>query len=202
MEFLSRASSPACRVAVMPGSFHPVTVAHLAVAEAALASGVDEVLLVMPRAFPHKGYDLVGLNERIGLVRQAVAGQPNLSVAITDGGLFIDIARECRPHYGFDCDLWFLCGRDAAERIINWDYGSEGRFAEQLTEFGLLVAERQGHFHPPPEYAGRIQALALPGDWNDVSATEVRERIEKRLPWQHLVPAAIHVEVERLYGSR
>ena len=142
MEFLLKNPTGARRLGVLSGSFNPITAAHVALAEAALGE-LDEVLLVMPREFPHKVYEGVGLGERIELVRRAVDGRTGLSVAISDGGLFVDIARECRDHYGYDCALWFLCGRDAAERIVNWDYGAEGRFAEQLEEFQCQGVSRK-----------------------------------------------------------
>ncbi len=200
MEFVQKSHPVGRRIGILAGGFHPITNAHLALAEAALEQ-LDEVLLVMPREFPHKAYERVGLLDRLEMVRRSVAGHPRLSVAISDGGLFIDIARECRAHFGFDCELWFLCGRDAAERIVNWDYGAEGRFAEQLDEFGLLVAERQGRYEPPLEYRDRIRPLALSGDWNDVSATEIRSRIGAGLAWSHLVPAPIVSDVLRFYGN-
>lgn len=203
MEFLVRAPAGTRarhRLGVLSGSFHPITRAHLALAEAALTQAeLDEVVLVMPRQFPHKAYEGVGLADRIALVRDAVTGRPGFSVAISEGGLFVEIARDARDDYGYDAELWFLCGRDAAERIVNWDYGAEGRFAEQLTEFGLLVAERQGRYAPPAEYAGRIRPLPLPGDWNDVSATEIRARIADGRPWAHLVPEPIVAKVYSLY---
>jgi nicotinate-nucleotide adenylyltransferase len=200
MDFLLKHSSrPGSRLGILAGSFHPITRAHLALAGAALRD-LDEVLLVMPREFPHKAYEGVALEDRIELVRRAAATHGRLSVALTDGGLLIEIARECREHYGYEREMWFLCGRDAAERIVNWDYGAEGRFAEQLNEFGLLVAERQGRYEAPEEYRGRIRPLALDGDWNEVSATEIRERIRGGRAWEHLVPDEIVADVMRLYG--
>jgi nicotinate-nucleotide adenylyltransferase len=200
MEFLLRRRARPRRLGVLSGSFHPVTNAHLALVEAALAH-VDEVLLVMPRQFPHKAYEGVSLPERIDLVRRAVEERPRHSVAITEGGLFIEIARECRLEYGADCELWFLCGRDAAERIAAWDYCDGQAFDEQLNEFGLLVADRQGRYQPAAGHANRIRPLDLAGDWNEVSATEIRDRIRNGRPWRHLVPDAITAHVERLYSK-
>ncbi len=201
MEFLQKSPAQASRIGILSGSFHPVTNAHLALAEAALGQ-LDEVLLVMPREFPHKSYDDVGLGDRIEMVRLSVAGRPHFSVAIAESGLFVEIALECRAHYGFGCEFWFLCGRDAAERIVNWDYGAEGRFAEQLKEFWLLVAERRGRYDPPEEYRERIKPLELAGDWNQVSATEIRDRIRGGQEWAHLVPDPIVNRVRQLYASR
>src|ERR1039458_5080843 len=55
MEFLRRSKDRPYRLGVLPGTFNPVTVAHLALAEAALTI-VDEVVFVLPRQFPHKTY--------------------------------------------------------------------------------------------------------------------------------------------------
>jgi nicotinic acid mononucleotide adenylyltransferase len=94
-----------------------------------------------------------------------------------------------------------VCGRDAAERIVTWDYGAEDRFTDQLREFGLLVAERQGRYQPPAEYAGRIRNLDLGKGWEDVSATEIRKRIAGGGEWAHLVPERVVLEVSRLYST-
>lgn len=173
----------------------------MALAAAALGR-LDQVLFVMPRAFPHKPYDGVPLDARLSMVcRAAEAEDPRFAVAVSDGGLFIEIVRELRPHYGYACEVWFLCGRDAAERIVEWDYGVEDRFAEQLNEFGLLVAGREGRaYDPPAEYQHRIHPLALGNEWQDLSATEIRTRIRTGREWAHLVPAPVVADVLRLYS--
>jgi len=48
MDFFYRASGRPSRLAVFPGTFNPMTVAHQAMAHAALAQA-DEVVLVLPR---------------------------------------------------------------------------------------------------------------------------------------------------------
>ena len=48
---------------------------------------------------------------------------PRVSAAITEGGLFVEIAQECRAILGSGVQLAFVCGRDAAERMVTWDYG-------------------------------------------------------------------------------
>src|SRR5687768_3337660 len=122
MQFVRRAPEATRTLAIFPGSFHPPTCAHLALAEAALKAA-DEVVWVLPRQFPHKEYRGVTLEQRAELLAALAGSEARFSAAITDGGLFIDIARECRAAYGADVDIWVVCGRDAAERIVNWDYG-------------------------------------------------------------------------------
>ena len=148
MEFFRRAPGAPSRLGILPGAFNPPTLAHLALARAALGR-LDEVVFVLPRVFPHKDFDGPGFDLRIQMLLAATANQPRFSVASTQGGLFLEIARECRALYGPRPELWFVCGSDAAERIVNWDYGQPGAFQRQLEEFGLLVASRLGGYQPP-----------------------------------------------------
>lgn len=171
----------------------------MALAQSAL-SHVDEVVFVLPRRFPHKQYQVVGFDDRIRMLLAATAGEPRFSVATTDGGLFIEIARECQAAYPPALEqLWFLCGRDAAERIVNWDYGTPGAFAEQLRIYGLLVADRDGHYTPPQAFAGRICHLPTDADIDGISATEVRSRLAEGREWEQLVPRGIVDLVREIY---
>jgi len=119
---------------------------------------------------------------------------------VTEGGLFIDIARECRAAYEADTEIFFLCGRDAAERIVHWDYERPGAIREQMGEYRLLVARRQGDYAPPPELREFIHSLTLEPGVAEISATEVRERIRAGKPWEHLVPETIIPLVRRICG--
>ena len=198
MDFFLRAAGSPRRLGVFPGAFNPPTRAHLALARAALTC-VDEVVFVLPRVFPHKEYEGATLQQRVDMLRAALAREPRCSIAATEQGLFIDIARECGAAYGPDVDLAFLCGRDAAERIVNWDYGRPGAIAEMLRAFSLLVAVREGEYTPPPRLAHRIASLPLNEPLNDVSATLVRIRVGEGQSWEHLVPAEIREQVRALY---
>jgi nicotinate-nucleotide adenylyltransferase len=200
MQFYRRHSASPKRLGILPGAFNPPTVAHLALARAALKS-VDEVLFVVPQVLPHKSFSGASLSERIDLVLQAVGDDLPHSVAIANGGLYMDIVRECRTAYGDGPELWCLCGRDAAERIAGWDYGVPGAFERMLDEFGLLVAARSGEYSAPESLRHRIRTLELNGTYDHVSATEVRERIARGEPWEHLVPERITAQVRRIFSS-
>lgn len=186
------------RLGVLPGTFNPPTRAHLALGLAALQH-CDRVLFVLPRALPHKDYEGVGFEERLRLLERAVAEHPRFAAAATDGGLFLEIARECREAYGRDVEIAFLCGRDAAERIVGWKYERPEMLEEMFEEFSLLVARRQGEYVAPEHLEPRIRCLDIDPAWDAVSATEVRERIASGSEWRQLVPEAIAQEVERLY---
>ncbi len=188
------AGAPA-RLGIFPGAFNPPTIAHLGLARAALASAVDEVLFVLPEIFPHKTYEGASPRDRIEMLRVALAGEAAMSLAISQGGLFAEIAEECRRAYGGGVGLAFLCGRDAAERFVSWDYGTAGL----PRGFGLLVAAREGEYNPPPELPARVTRLRGGAESSCISATEVRRRIAAGEPWEHLVPKVIHSHVRRIY---
>jgi nicotinate-nucleotide adenylyltransferase len=185
------------KVGILAGSFNPPTVAHLELAKAASAC-VDLIVCVVPRVFPHKEYSGATLEQRVEMLEAAGLAIPH-AIASTSQGLFIDIAREFREHYGIGTKLSFICGRDAAERILDWDYGRPGVVEEMLREFELLVAPRGGHFSPPAEYRHRIHTLNVSGH-EEVSSTEVRERIAKGEPWEQLVPEKIRERVREIYS--
>jgi nicotinate-nucleotide adenylyltransferase len=197
MDFLRRANGRPSRLGVFPGSFNPPTVAHVALAHAALQH-VDEVVFVLPRVFPHKDYLGATFDERLELLRLATADGPAFSIAASDGGLFLEIARECRDVYGSGIQLSFLCGRDAAERIVGWDYGHPAAAAEMLRDFTLLVAARDGSYEPPEEHAHAVRPVEI-GPCDDISSTAVRDLIARGEPWEHLVPVSIRPDVGRIY---
>lgn len=190
MDYYIRAPGHPAKLAILPGAFNPPTRAHLAIAEAALAVA-DEVLFVLPRVFPHKEYTAAGFEQRLTLLRAALAGNPRFSLAASAGGLFIDLACEALADYGRDTDLFLLCGRDAAERIVSWDYGHAESIHQQLEYFQLLVASRGARYEPPPGIPEHVQSLDLPADLAEISSSEVRRRIRADEPWRDLVPKSI-----------
>jgi nicotinate-nucleotide adenylyltransferase len=180
------------RIGVLAGAFNPLTRAHLALAEAAEKT-VDEVIFVVPRAYPHKPFHGARLDERVEMLQ--LAGRYRVEIA--DGGLFIDIARQLRQP---DSEILFICGKDAAERVIAWHYGPRGSIEEMLTEFSLLVAEREGTYQPPAHLRSYVHHLELGDDFSTISSSEVRRRITAGEPWEHLVPEPIAGHVKRIYA--
>jgi len=173
-------------------------VAHLALAAAA-SSHVDQLLCVIPRTFPHKEFFGATLEQRLEMLAGLGWTVP-YSIAVAEQGLFVDIAREARAEFSPEVQLSFVCGRDAAERILGWDYGRAGVVEEMLNEFELLVASREGHFEAPAEFRHRIHSLSMPSGHDLVSSTEVRERIRRGEPWEHLVPKEIVERIREIYS--
>jgi nicotinate (nicotinamide) nucleotide adenylyltransferase len=191
------------RAALFPGAYNPPTVAHVAIAHAALRR-VDEVIWILPRAFPHKDFDGPGPEARLNMLRAVTESETRYSTAVTEGGLYLEMAEEARTVLGPEPEIELLCGRDAAERIAAWDYGEPGVFERMIARFPLLVAGRAGEYLPSAQHAERIVPLALEASFDEISSTEVRRRIQNGEPWRHLVPDSIADTIAALYpaGSR
>jgi nicotinate-nucleotide adenylyltransferase len=103
--------------------------------------------------------------------------------------------------------VFFLTGRDAAERILTWDYDDAAAALHQmLTSFQLIVCDREGIFRLPDSpllapYAHRIHRCQLPASYNAISSTEVRQRCQQGRSIDHLVPPAVaaYIQQQRLY---
>lgn len=190
MEFFWRGGAGREVIAAFPGAWNPPTRAHVAMAEAALAHA-PEVVLVIARAMPHKTFEGPPFDRRVAWLRALCVSRPGISAAVADSGLFLGIARELRDAAGAGRVL-LVCGRDAAERIVNWDYGPEyPAIEDQLKEFELLVAPRCGPYEPPEALRTRVHRLELPPEWSNASSSGVRLLRELGQPWRHLVPPEI-----------
>ncbi len=185
------------RLALLPGSFHPITKAHLELARAALPL-VDHLWFVLPRSFPHKSYDQVSMRDRLELIRAAI-DDPRMGAVISEGGLFIEMVRECRRRFPSLGQIFVVCGRDAAERIVGWNYDGVEPIEEQLTEYELLVAARQGEYVPPEHLVHRIHPVSLSKSYDEISSTALREKVRLGENWREYTPAAIQDRVRELY---
>jgi nicotinate (nicotinamide) nucleotide adenylyltransferase len=197
MTFVHRTVIQPKSIAILAGAFNPPTTAHLALAEAAL-DVVDEVLFAIPRTFPHKRYHGATLEERLAMLQRLAGSHSRLSAAVAEGGLFAEIAREARTHYA-GAEMYLLCGRDAAERILTWDYGDPGFVDRMLQEFGLLVAPRHGEYVPDARFERRIRTLRTAGDFDECSSTRLREARREGGDWRSLAPDPIADLVEEIY---
>ena len=202
LEFLHRDAAKQTakrrRVVLFPGTWNPPTIAHVDIAGAALRRA-DEVIWVMPRVLPHKRFEGPGLEARCRMLESLVRRMPGFSAAVSEGGLYAEIADEARQHFGAETEIALAMGRDAAERIATWDYGRQGYFEEFIERYPLFVAARQGEYAPAPHHAASIKTLPMESSWDEVSSSEVRRRIAMGEAWRHLVPHAIAEMVESLY---
>jgi nicotinic acid mononucleotide adenylyltransferase len=200
MRFLRRPRRQSRSIALFCGAFHPPTVAHAALAEAA-KHHVDEVLWVMPEKFPHKQYDLVGLGGRLRMILESTQDP----VAIAEESLFFAIAKEAERSLPGTA-LRLLIGEDGARRVVEWDYGLEKEahelfLKEHLNRFPIMSARRREDWTLPAGMEGCFEWLNLEQAVESVSSTLVRERIARGELWQELVSEKIRARVAEYYGS-
>lgn len=191
-EYITGSPNGAKRIGILPSAFNPPTVAHLALATSCRRyARLDQVVLALPRALPHKSFSGASLQQRLAMVQALADQDPKQAAALTEGGLFIEIAREFQQLSQTAVEVFLICGKDAAERIAHWDYGEGPSFEEQLREFTLLVGDRGGRYFPPPIQTGRIIPVRLPIDLNEVSSQTLRERRAQNEDWQGLTTPAV-----------
>lgn len=151
------------RRGVFPGSFNPLTVAHLAIAhQARQKHNLDSITLVVSaEALGKPTPPGPPLSERIALIERDVAHLDWLSVEMTDRQLIVDIAM------GYDV---VVMGADKWVQVNDLSYygsASERDAAvERLPE--VVVADRTG-FSPPKDLR-----LATDESLHDVSSTAAR----------------------------
>ena len=150
--------------------------------------------------FPHKEYSGATLEARAEMGERRLKGMRGIPARGDGrGGCLSTLSREASGGvYGSGVELYFLCGRDAAERIVHWDYGAGEGIREQLETFSLLVASRGGDYEASAEIRDRVRLIGLPGGLDGVSSSEVRRRIRCGEEWEDLAPGG----VVRVIGER
>lgn len=202
-EFFEGRPLPAGRIGVLASAFNPPTIAHVALADACrAAAGLDQVVFALARRLPHKSFEDVPFEQRMQMLVALTSTRDEWASVATDGGLFSEMAREVKALSGDAVEALLLCGRDAAERIVGWDYGDQTPIEEQLSEFGMIVAAREGPYAAPPQIAARVASVVLPQECREVSSSAVRAAIRAGGDWRAMAPPAVAQLIAqlKLYG--
>ena len=153
------------RVGVYPGTFNPLTVAHLAIARAALVErGLRRVVLaVSVRPIGKEHVERPRLDDRLAVLRaEAEASDGWLDVVVTEHRLLVDIAQ------GYDV---LVLGADKWAQVndpVFYGHDPARRDAAVAALPELAIAPRPPH--PVPEH----HALVVAEHYADVSSSAVR----------------------------
>jgi nicotinate-nucleotide adenylyltransferase len=197
------------RLGVFGGTFDPVHVGHLVLAEQCREQcELDQMWFIPSGQPPHKRQaPLTTGRMRAEMLEFAIAGHPGFIVS----GIELDRAG---PTYTVETleqlheedaarELFFLMGADSLADLAGW------REPERIAELATIVAVNRGD-RPLPDpaalvhlvgerIAGRVQFVTMPGI--DLSASDLRRRVREGRSLRYLVPrpVEIYIHEHRLY---
>lgn len=180
-------------IGVFGGSFDPVHVGHLAIANAALDElGLDRVYFVPARRSPLKqDGPVASAEDRLAMLTAAIRDEPRFRVSTIEldrsGPSFtVDTLESLRE----EGKLFLILGSDAYSDFERWR--EPARIRELAT---IVLAARPGAPNAP---AG---ARMLDSPLMDISSRELRARAARGRSLRYLVPreALRYIEEHRLY---
>jgi nicotinate-nucleotide adenylyltransferase len=157
-------------IGVYPGSFNPPTIAHLAIAEAAVHQcGLDRIDLVLSRqALGKESAGLVAIEHRLAIMEAIAATRPWLAAVVTDDRLIAEIAA------GYDV---VVMGADKWCQVADpvW-YGNDRHRRDAVVAALPRLALAPRPDAPPAALEPPVGTVVLdvPPDLRPVSATAVR----------------------------
>ena len=178
------------RIGLYGGSFDPVHLGHLLVAQAAVEElALDRLFFIPAARSPFKLENPPAPDAlRLQLLRLALAGKTACEVdaqEIQRGGTSysVDTLRDYAKRFP-SANLFYLIGADNTAKLNEWHQPGE---LAQLAEF--VAVPRPGGVDAifPPPFRGRT----LKGFPFAVSSSEIRARVKAGLPIESLVPAPV-----------
>ena len=186
------------RIGLFGGSFDPVHLGHLLVAQTAREELDLARLFFIPAAqSPFKpDAQPAPARERLRLLRLALAGKPWCEIddqEIGRGGVSytIDTVRDYARRFPA-AQVFYLIGADHVPQLPKW------RAAEELARWvDFVVIPRPGQAEAP--FPAPFRGRWLAGFPLGVSSSQIRARAKAGLPIDHLVPGAV---AEAIHNNR
>jgi nicotinate-nucleotide adenylyltransferase len=196
-------------IGVLGGTFDPIHIGHLVVAEEArIKFGLREVLFV-PAGQPwlKLGRNITLAVHRVEMVRRAIADNPHfklctLEVERPGPSYTVDTLTMLRKQLGSEASLFFILGRDTLAELPLW------KEPEKLVQLcRLVVAPRLGskdlkHLETAiPGLLDKVIQLDMPVI--GISSSGIRQRIAQGLPIRYLVPAEVekYITEHKIYPT-
>jgi nicotinate-nucleotide adenylyltransferase len=190
------------KIAVLGGSFNPIHLGHLFLADTVLSEyRYDRVVLVPAYRSPFKltasGME-GGARDRMEMVSASIAGDPRFTVddcEVRREGISytVDTIADIIRRYVPEGKPGLIIGDDLAEDFPKWHKSDE-----ILGLADIIIARRvqQGKLTIP------YPCTYIANNIMDISSNLVREKIQAGEAWRSLVPAAARVIIEErgLYG--
>jgi len=178
------------KLGIYGGSFDPVHLGHLLVAQAAIEElGLDKLIFIPAAQSPFKPDSKPApAAVRLQLLRLALAGRTNCEIdeqEVRRGGISytVDTLRDCAKKFP-GAKLFYLIGTDHVAKLNEWREPNE---LAKLAEFIVIPRPGEAPANLPPPFHGRW----LKGFPLAVSSLEIRARLKAGLPIEPLVPPAV-----------
>ncbi|MBQ6352541.1 MAG: nicotinate (nicotinamide) nucleotide adenylyltransferase [Lentisphaeria bacterium] len=179
--------NPQTQTAFFGGSFDPPHLGHLAVAKAALSAGLcGQVAWVPAFAPPHKRRSGASFADRARMVELTIAGQPRMAVSRIEEELHFEPSYTIRVLEAWQSRFGeapaLLIGADSLLELHSWH-----RARELVERWRIITYPRDGSevnaaalaAHWGAAEVERLLAGVIPGDFFEISSSELKNRMEK-----------------------
>ena len=186
------------RIGFFGGTFNPIHMGHLAIAQMAQERfKLDKVIFIPSHQPPHKNVaPLASAKDRYKMVRLAIAGNENFEVSDVETkrigkSYTVDTLQHFRKIYPAKVKFFFIIGGDSLATLSSWK-----NIDEILKLATFIVVNRPGYSD-----IKNIKHLTVTKPGIDISSSYLRERINSGKSARYLVPEAIHhyIVKQRLY---
>lgn len=202
----SRAGKP-LKLGIMGGTFDPIHVGHLILAEQVYDALDLDFILFIPTGHPSFKRDKLvrPAADRLRMVELAIEGNPHFLVSdmevVREGVTYtLDTLQELHALLP-DAELFFIMGSDTLLTLDHW------RASEKLASLAIFVGiNRPGDSLVSDEDLGHLRtlgfkALLLDAPALEVSSSDIRQRLESGRSVRYLVPDSVirYADERRLY---
>jgi nicotinate-nucleotide adenylyltransferase len=188
------------KIGLYGGSFDPVHLGHLLVAQAAVEElGLDRLFFIPAAQSPFKPENPPACAAiRLPLLRLALAGKVNYEIdelEIQRGGVSytVDTLREYARRFP-TAEIFYLIGADNISKLNEWREPAE---LAKLAEFVAIPRPGEKLAELPKPFRGRF----LKGVPVEISSSQIRARVKAGLTIENLVPPFVAEAIRnaRLY---
>jgi nicotinate-nucleotide adenylyltransferase len=190
------------RIGVLGGTFDPIHMGHLVLAEQVKERlKLDGIIFIPCFRSPHKTRQkLSPAKDRLHMIRLALQGNPSFSVSEIElkrkgVSYTIDTLRELRKlHPG--SETYFLTGSDVVNELNTW------KDPEEIFRLvRMVIAIRPGFDQINRENRFVKKSIVVKITGLDISSSELRKRVKRGESIKYLVPVKVeqYIRKKRLY---